>query len=97
MILPSSLRPLLPSGGPKGPPHREDLCEMCKSLGRNCRDYKPPDYPANDDEDDQSVRSFSSFTTDRSEERGDDITPRASDDEEDIDEMAEKIKQLGLK
>ena len=69
---------------------------MCKSLGRNCRDYKPPDYQADHDDDDQSVRSFSSFTTDRSE-GGDDVTPRASDDEEDIDEMVKKIRQLGLK
>ena len=97
MILPASLRPLLPSrSGPRGPPHREDLCEMCKSLGRNCRDYKPTDH--HDDDDDQSVRSFGSFTTDRSGGGGDDITPTASDDEDAISEMlATKINKLGLK
>ena len=96
MILPASLRPLKPSGLQRGPPHREDLCEMCKSLGpgRNCRNYKPTDYLV--DDDDVSVQSFGSFTTDRSE-GGDDITPRASDNEEDIDEMVEKIGQLDLK
>ena len=96
MILPASLRPLRRSGGPRGPPHREDLCGMCKKLGHNCRGYNPTDH--HDDDDDQSVRSFGSFTTDRSGGGGDDITPTASDDEDTISEMlATKINKLGLK
>ena len=38
MVRPHTLRPLKRPDGPEnGPPHRSDLCEMCKKLGYNCR------------------------------------------------------------
>ena len=97
MIQAKNLRPLQRSLGPRGPPHREDLCEMCKELGYNCRNYRPIPS-ADDDDDDRSVLSVSSFSTDSSEtSRGfdEDITPTASD-EEDIVDLAKKIASLDL-
>ena len=97
MILPRTLRPLMWSGISRGAPHREDLCEMCKELGHNCREYNPK--PIEQDDDDQSVRSFSSFTTDNSggDDDASDITPIASDNEDDLDFMlSKKITHLKL-
>ena len=38
MVRPHTLRPPQRTNGPEdGPPHRSDLCEMCKILGYNCR------------------------------------------------------------
>ena len=50
MIQAKNLRPLQRTLGPQGPPHREDLCEMCKELGYNCRNYHSTP-PADDDGD----------------------------------------------
>lgn len=98
MILPARLRPLRRTRrNIKGEPHKEDLCQRCKELGHNCQNAVQDD---DDDDDDQSVRSFSSFTTDNSGGDNDasDITPVASDNEDDHDKMlSEKIGDLKLK
>ena len=62
MILPHLLRPLLLNlSHGQGQSHREDLCDMCKQLGRNCKSYVPTDediamvYEIPLEEDTQSV------------------------------------------
>ena len=104
MILPHLLRPLefnLSHG--KGQPHREDLCVMCKQLGRNCRSYVPTDEDiamVNEiplEEDTQSVITTNSSVVgedddddDSGSNSGGDRIPINSDDD-DFGDPAEDI------
>ncbi len=94
MCLPQSLRPLLHQV-PDEPhkPHLQHRCQMCKELGRNCRDVSA--VRSEEVADDESVFSEYSTTSDSSaasaptlQDVDGDVTPVASD-EETTDELLE--------
>ncbi len=94
MCLPQSLRPLLHQE-PDEPhkPHLRHRCQMCKELGRNCRDVSA--VRSEEVADDESVFSEYSTTSDSSvasapalQDVDGDVTPVASD-EETTDELLE--------
>ncbi len=106
---PISLTPLLPPRyNPDEPhvqkPHRQDLCEVCKELGGNCKDVsevmsEEVTWQMNDDDhDDESVYSEYSTTSDSSaasapalQDVDGDVTPVASDEE-----TADELLETGL-
>ena len=105
--MPKNIQPLKRSGGGfLSTPHPTELCQRCKELGYNCRQYTPSivsswtgggvDFP-----DDQSIISESSTISSSSwaEEQqlsDGDLTPVASD-EEDTDRFLEsKMKSMTL-
>lgn len=96
MVLPHTLRPLLPSDGSGKGEHMQDLCQMCQKLGRNCREAVRADI---EDDDTESVVSTISTVSDVSASN---LTPTGSDDErlqsgsDTEDELAEDLLRLNL-
>ena len=84
-------------------PHEQSLCQKCIELGRNCRDYNPdPATELADIPDDQSIiseastASSSSFAEDQQLSDGD-LTPVASEDEEQVDDFLEaKMRDMNI-
>ena len=79
MILPQNLCTLRPSSSSSlGPPHKQELCEMCQKLGYNCCDFSPSDA---DDDDAESVVSTISTVSSSTLTRGDSDEFSCSDTE----------------
>ena len=100
-VKPENLRPLLYSGSSAGQrPHEQELCEMCQELGHNCRDA--PEVSArgddgdDDDDDDRSVYSEGSTSSSSSVDDRNlhDITPVASEDEDDLGKRLDTALKL---
>ena len=75
-------------------PHESELCQRCKELGRNCREFQSEDAS-----DDVSVVSTDSFSTDAGSAIGisdEERTPVPSDTEDTIDDVLEELDQLKL-
>lgn len=83
-IFPISLRPLQRSNNQPQPgrePHQENLCEMCKILGTNCKSLASHrDNGEEEEEDLESVVSENS-SIEGSEVDDDNLTPPPSDGE----------------
>ena len=96
MVLPTRLRPLRPRfhSDENRKPHEERLCQKCQELGHCCRDYNPEDT-----DDNVSVISESSSTTDSSLSEQDiddeDLTPLPSDSEL-TDDPLQQLENLQL-
>ena len=104
MVQPIHMRPLL-YGGAHHPmkPHLTDHCQKCKELGRDCRNYTPPEDPdgADDDSeegdipDDVSVRSDAS-ADDELDNESDRQTPVPSDEDTTEDFLDGHLQNLQL-
>jgi hypothetical protein len=82
-------------------PHDQARCEMCQSLGYNCKDYKPPvdnnvyvDY----EEDDESVVSINSdvISGSGSSSSGTATPTEGYDDDDSLDFPVGKLNRLKL-
>ena len=89
MIQPTTLEPLRPSCGPSGyDPHKQELCEKCQKLGKNCRNQEEEE-----EEEQSDLQSVISENSSVASDDDDDVTPVGSD-EEDEEELAKQFASL---
>ena len=103
MVYPTYIRPLLHGGSHYSmKQHLTEYCQKCKELGRDCRNYTPPEDPLEEDDDsvedipdDVSVRSDASVD-DELDDEGDRQTPVPSDEDTTEDFLSQHFGNLQL-
>ena len=100
MVLPHTLRPLLPSDGSRTGEHIQDICEMCQMLGRNCRenidvDIEDDDESTVEDDDTESIGTTTSTVSHVSACKTGSDNERLQSGSDTEDELAEAIKHPG--
>lgn len=104
--MPSDIRPLRRGNRFDGvsKPHETALCQKCKELGYDCRNYVPPQNNTSElveIPDDQSIISEASTASTASFQEyqklsDEDLTPVASDEEETDTFLESKMKSLNI-
>ena len=69
----------------------QEYCEMCQKLGYNCRDFRPSEADAADDDDAESVVSTISTVSSNTLTESGSEESSGSDTE---DELAEDLRHL---